>query len=488
MTANGNGAANQGYFFEDLAVGMEASYAKKITNEDVLAFAELSGDKNPVHLDDAYAAGTMFKQRIAHGFLDGEPVLHGARHQAAGTRLHLPFAEPQVPRAGDDRRRGGGDGQDHQPRSRKGPRRARHPSRGQRQKCAGRRGADDGAPPRSALITTNGCLNGWKNVPAHASGAVLAIGNFDGVHRGHQAVLGRAVDLAKAEGKRSGAVVFEPHPREYFAPDEPFFRLTPLPVKLELLAALGLDQTFVIDFGPELSSLSAEAFAARSWSRKALARPTSWSATTSLTAKAAPARPQSSSARREARLQSRYRGAGGAMMACVFSSSQVRDYLRKGELEKRPSSSAIGGGCGARRARRWPWARTSAFPPPICRSRPVRTLPMASMPSGSSMAGSAIEARVMSARARPSATGQPVIEVYLINFEGISTARMIEVEFMAHLRDDATFANAESSPRRCVRTPKAQALLAVVEMTTPSRIFRSGALLEQQESAAAPGL
>ena len=48
---------------------MEASYAKTITNDDVLAFAELSGDINPVHLDDAYAAGTMFKKRIAHGFL-----------------------------------------------------------------------------------------------------------------------------------------------------------------------------------------------------------------------------------------------------------------------------------------------------------------------------------------------------------------------------------------------------------------------------------
>jgi 3-hydroxybutyryl-CoA dehydratase len=66
---NGNGAANQGHFFEDLAVGMEASYTKKISNEDVLAFAELSGDTNPVHLDDDYAAKTMFKQRIAHGFL-----------------------------------------------------------------------------------------------------------------------------------------------------------------------------------------------------------------------------------------------------------------------------------------------------------------------------------------------------------------------------------------------------------------------------------
>src|SRR5262249_29998730 len=69
MTTNGNVAATKGYFFEDLAVGMEASYAKKITNDDVLAFADLSGDTNPVHLDEAYAAGTIFKHRIAHGFL-----------------------------------------------------------------------------------------------------------------------------------------------------------------------------------------------------------------------------------------------------------------------------------------------------------------------------------------------------------------------------------------------------------------------------------
>ena len=71
MTTNGNGTTTKGYFFEDLAVGMEASYAKKITNEDILAFADLSGDVNPVHLSDDFAAGTIFKKRIAHGFLTG---------------------------------------------------------------------------------------------------------------------------------------------------------------------------------------------------------------------------------------------------------------------------------------------------------------------------------------------------------------------------------------------------------------------------------
>jgi 3-hydroxybutyryl-CoA dehydratase len=73
MTKNGNGTSGlgHGYYFEDLAVGMEASVSKKITNEDVLAFADLSGDVNPVHLSDDFAAGTIFKRRIAHGFLTG---------------------------------------------------------------------------------------------------------------------------------------------------------------------------------------------------------------------------------------------------------------------------------------------------------------------------------------------------------------------------------------------------------------------------------
>lgn len=72
MTSNGSGGGlGHGYYFEDLSLGMEASYAKKITNEDVLAFADLSGDVNPVHLSDDFAAGTIFKKRIAHGFLTG---------------------------------------------------------------------------------------------------------------------------------------------------------------------------------------------------------------------------------------------------------------------------------------------------------------------------------------------------------------------------------------------------------------------------------
>ncbi len=62
-------AARKAYFFDELAIGMEATFSKTVTEEDIISFAEVSGDKNPVHLDEEYAAGTMFKSRIAHGML-----------------------------------------------------------------------------------------------------------------------------------------------------------------------------------------------------------------------------------------------------------------------------------------------------------------------------------------------------------------------------------------------------------------------------------
>ena len=64
---NGNGL--QGHYFEDLEIGMEASHAKRITEDDIQCFADISGDHNPVHMCDEYASGTVFKERIAHGIL-----------------------------------------------------------------------------------------------------------------------------------------------------------------------------------------------------------------------------------------------------------------------------------------------------------------------------------------------------------------------------------------------------------------------------------
>jgi len=92
--------------------------------------------------------------------------------------------------------------------------------------------------------------------PPEARGAVVAIGNFDGIHLGHQAVIGIAQERAQAIAAPAGIVTFEPHPRSVFNPGTPPFRLTPFRVKAQLLRRLGLD--FMIDLHFDL------AFAARS--------------------------------------------------------------------------------------------------------------------------------------------------------------------------------------------------------------------------------
>jgi riboflavin kinase / FMN adenylyltransferase len=94
-------------------------------------------------------------------------------------------------------------------------------------------------------------------------GAVLAMGNFDGVHRGHQAVIADVIERARGLGKPAGVLTFEPHPRDFFNPGEPLFRLTDEAAKLRLLAANGLDGTVVLTFDAALASLSAEDFVAR---------------------------------------------------------------------------------------------------------------------------------------------------------------------------------------------------------------------------------
>ncbi|MER2604529.1 MAG: bifunctional riboflavin kinase/FAD synthetase [Siculibacillus sp.] len=99
-------------------------------------------------------------------------------------------------------------------------------------------------------------------LPDRLRGAHVAIGNFDGVHRGHQAVLAAALDRARASGRPALMLTFEPHPRSFFAPDRPVFRLTPPAAKARLVAALGLDGLVVARFDRPLAALSAEDFVA----------------------------------------------------------------------------------------------------------------------------------------------------------------------------------------------------------------------------------
>jgi riboflavin kinase/FMN adenylyltransferase len=115
----------------------------------------------------------------------------------------------------------------------------------------------DPPPPRFVAIHDR------LDAPPHAGvlrGAVIAMGNFEGVHRGHRAVIATAVSRARALGRPAAALTFEPHPRAFFKPDEPLFRLTDEAAKLRLFAATGLDGAIVMKFDDALAALEPDAF------------------------------------------------------------------------------------------------------------------------------------------------------------------------------------------------------------------------------------
>ncbi len=101
---------------------------------------------------------------------------------------------------------------------------------------------------------------GFHNVADSARGGVVAIGNFDGVHRGHQAVMAHAQAAAADLSTFAGALTFEPHPREVLTPDRAPARLTPLPRKLAKLRATGLDWCYILRFSTALMQMRADTF------------------------------------------------------------------------------------------------------------------------------------------------------------------------------------------------------------------------------------
>jgi len=103
-------------------------------------------------------------------------------------------------------------------------------------------------------------LDGHHRIEGDLRGGVIALGNFDGFHAGHQAVVGRAVRHAKDEGRPAIVATFDPHPVRFFKPDVPPFRLTTLDQRQELFAAAGADAMLVLPFDATLAATTAEDF------------------------------------------------------------------------------------------------------------------------------------------------------------------------------------------------------------------------------------
>jgi riboflavin kinase/FMN adenylyltransferase len=106
-------------------------------------------------------------------------------------------------------------------------------------------------------------VHGWKDLPDTERGAAVALGNFDGVHRGHQQVIAQAAKAALALKVPLGVVTFDPHPRRLFRPSEPAFKLMTHDQQARALEALGVDILYLLPFDFEMASFGDREFVER---------------------------------------------------------------------------------------------------------------------------------------------------------------------------------------------------------------------------------
>ncbi len=322
-------------------------------------------------------------------------------------------------------------------------------------------------------------VRSWRDVAPSLKGAVLAIGNFDGVHRGHQAVLLAAKRIADAERLASGAVVFEPHPREFFAPEQPFFRLTPLALKLELLEALGLDQTFVIDFNRDLASLSAEDFATEAIGKGLGASHvvvgydfTYGKGRTGSTG--------------QLQALGRVLGFGVDVVEPVgadegiFSSSRVRDHLRAGE--PREAAEQLGywwrvrgrveAGAGRGKGLGFPTINLPLLPgQDVCHGIYAMRI---------HIDGRRHDAAGYVGTSPTFGAGAVAVEAYLLDFQGDLYGEEVEAEFIAFLRPDRVFASAEAlAAQMTADVDSARAALSALTRDDPMLRFPLGRALDK---------
>ncbi len=310
-------------------------------------------------------------------------------------------------------------------------------------------------------------VEGSHSCPDALKGASVAIGNFDGVHRGHQAVLEAALSEAKAQGTPSGVMTFEPHPRDYFQPDKPVFRLTPEALKLELFAAMGLDMAVVQTFDAALSALPAAEFVS-----KILIGDLGVShVVTGSDFKFGKGRDGDASVLRQL---GDAHGFGVTTVepqgegSDVFSSSSIREHLRNGEA--RPAAEELG---------YW-WRVHGAVVGGDKRGRLIG-FPTANIavPRGFALKHGIYAVRIHTADGRfdgaayfgtrPSFDdGAPSIETFLFDFSGDLYGQEIEVEIIAFLRPDKKFGSAGALVQQMTKDCAASRdVLAALEAEDP---------------------
>ncbi len=314
-------------------------------------------------------------------------------------------------------------------------------------------------------------ITGWTGVPRKFQRAAIAIGNFDGVHRGHQAVLDAAVSAARAHGGAAGVMIFEPHPREFFRPDKPLFRLTSRERKLELFAACGLDFAAILTFDETLAAMPAAQFV-----DEILVK--GFNATHVITGfdfffgKGRDGNPSVLRALGEKHgFATATVGAVGTS-AEIFSSTRIRELLAEGDV--RAAADMLG---------RW-WQLSGMVQSGAGRGAGLG-IPTANIAieSGHFLKHGIYAVRVQAGGKRLKGAaylgtrptfdaGLPVLEIFLLEFKGDLYNQQITVEFIDYIRDDAKFKSVESLVAQVQRDiAKASGILDDVERSDPMRAY-----------------
>ncbi len=313
--------------------------------------------------------------------------------------------------------------------------------------------------------------NEKKNpLPESLKGGVIAIGNFDGVHRGHQTVLNRALELSRDRGVPALVLTFEPHPRSVFRPDQPVFRLTPAPLRASLLEAMGFHSVIEYPFDRAFSNRSAEEFV-----RSILAE---WLGATEVVTgfdfhfgkgrEGGPAFMMEAGKRHGfgVTLVDAFRDEG----AEVVSSSRIRSLLREGNVAEAAGLLGYRFTVEAEVIKGQQLGRTLGFPTanmalaPEAGLKPGIYAVRLRRPDGSLHDG------VASFGYRPTVTdnGAALLETFVFDFSGSLYGEHCRVSFFGHLRDELKFSGLEPLVEQIRKDEEeARALLAGVAPISP---------------------
>jgi riboflavin kinase / FMN adenylyltransferase len=294
--------------------------------------------------------------------------------------------------------------------------------------------------------------------------AAVTIGNFDGVHLGHQAMLARVIAVARDRSLAASVLTFEPHPRELFAPASAPTRLTSLREKLELLACHGVDHVHVQRFSRTFAALSPDEFVERALARLLGARWVLVGEDFRYGAKRAGdfGSLAEEAGRRGFELEAMPTVTHGGVRV---SSSAVRDALARGDLALAAELLGRPYGISGRVVHGEKLGRALGFAtanvqlkrnrPPLGGIFAVRVAGVADRPRDG----------VASLGVRPTvhADGRPVLEVHLFDFTGDLYGRHLRVEFLAKIRDEERYADLDTLKAQIARDcDAARALLTAV--------------------------